>query len=135
MGGPRAPWNEADLRARMDQYKAGGVSIINLMIGGFDDVIWGKPGADAQIEKFDFTVFNRELVGADYSRKTGPVYQMIWGRHMSAESAAAFSSLQTPASSANAAGTLSVLTAQTRRAKVARRSMDVLVQWFAVTAW
>jgi hypothetical protein len=52
-----------------------------------------------------------------------------------AASAAAFSSLQTPASSANAAGTLSVLTAQTRRAKVARRSMDVLVQWFAVTAW
>jgi mannonate dehydratase len=50
MGGPRAPWSEADLRVRMDQYKAGGVSIINMMIGGFDDVIWGKPGADAQIE-------------------------------------------------------------------------------------
>lgn len=50
MGGPKAPWSEEDLRARMDKYKAGGVSIINMMIGGFDDVIWGKPGADAQIE-------------------------------------------------------------------------------------
>ena len=50
MGGPRAPWEEADLRARMDRYKAAGITIINMMIGGFDDVIWGKPGADAQIE-------------------------------------------------------------------------------------
>jgi mannonate dehydratase len=50
MGGPRAPWEEADLRARMDHYKAAGITIINMMIGGFDDVIWGKPGADAQIE-------------------------------------------------------------------------------------
>lgn len=50
MGGPKLPWTEAGLRDRMDKYKAGGVSIINMMIGGFDDVIWGKPGADAQIE-------------------------------------------------------------------------------------
>ena len=50
MGGPRMPWEEADLRARMDQFKAAGLTIINLMIGGFDDVIWGKPNGDAQIE-------------------------------------------------------------------------------------
>ncbi len=50
MGGPKAPWEEAELRQRMDRYKAAGITIINMMIGGFDDVIWGKPGADAQIE-------------------------------------------------------------------------------------
>ena len=49
MGGPRIPWTEADLRARIDQFKAGGMTLYNLMISGFDDVIWGRPGADAQI--------------------------------------------------------------------------------------
>jgi hypothetical protein len=46
--------------------------------------------ADNQIAGFDFTVFNRELVGADYARRTGPVYQLIWGRHMSPQTAAMF---------------------------------------------
>jgi mannonate dehydratase len=50
MGGPRIPWEEADLRARMDQFKAAGIQIINMMIGGFNDVIWGRPGRDKQIE-------------------------------------------------------------------------------------
>ncbi len=35
---------------------------------------------DAQIAAFDFTVFDRPLVSTDYKRRTGPVYQLIWGR-------------------------------------------------------
>jgi hypothetical protein len=35
---------------------------------------------DSQITTFDFTVFDRPLTGADYKRRTGPVYQLIWGR-------------------------------------------------------
>ncbi|MGH9674519.1 MAG: hypothetical protein ACRD44_15170, partial [Bryobacteraceae bacterium] len=50
MGGPRIPWEEADLKARMDRFKAHGITIINMMISGFNDVIWGRPGADAQTE-------------------------------------------------------------------------------------
>jgi len=50
MGGPRSPWTEADLQSRMDRFKAAGITVINMMIGGIDDVIWGRPGADAQIE-------------------------------------------------------------------------------------
>ena len=50
-GGPRIPWDEADIRARIDAYKAGGLTLYNLMISGFNDVIWGRPGADAQIEQ------------------------------------------------------------------------------------
>lgn len=38
---------------------------------------------DDQINAFDFTVFDRPLTGADYRRRTGPVYQLIWGRHVS----------------------------------------------------
>ena len=37
---------------------------------------------DDQIPTFDYTVFNRPLTGADYKRRVGPVYQLIWGRHM-----------------------------------------------------
>jgi mannonate dehydratase len=48
LGGPKIPWTEADLRARLDAFETGGLSVINLMISGFDDVIWGRPGADAQ---------------------------------------------------------------------------------------
>ena len=34
----------------MDRYKSAGITVINMMIGGFNDVIWGKSNADAQIE-------------------------------------------------------------------------------------
>jgi mannonate dehydratase len=49
-GGPTIPWEEADIRGRMERFKAGGLTLCNLMISGFNDVIWGRPGADAQIE-------------------------------------------------------------------------------------
>lgn len=48
MGGGSAPWKEDDLRARMDRFKAAGVEIINMMITGFNDVIWGGPKAEEQ---------------------------------------------------------------------------------------
>jgi mannonate dehydratase len=34
----------------MDKYKAGGMQVINMIIGGINNVIYGKPGADAEIE-------------------------------------------------------------------------------------
>ena len=49
-GGPRIPWEEADIRSRIEGFKKGGITLCNLMISGFNDVIWGRPGADAQIE-------------------------------------------------------------------------------------
>jgi len=36
--------------------------------------------ADNEVAGFDYTVFDRGLTGTDYQRKTGPVYQLIWGR-------------------------------------------------------
>jgi mannonate dehydratase len=50
MGGPRIPWEEAELRSIMDQYKAAGLTVCNMMISGFHDVIYGKEGRDQQIE-------------------------------------------------------------------------------------
>ena len=46
---------------------------------------------DKEIGAFDFTVFDRdELTAADYRRRTGPVYQLIWGRHMGPATVDAF---------------------------------------------
>jgi hypothetical protein len=45
---------------------------------------------DGQIEAFDFTVFDRPLAGQDYMRRTGAVYQLIWGRNMTPETAEKF---------------------------------------------
>jgi hypothetical protein len=45
---------------------------------------------DSQVEGFDYNVFSRPLAGPDYARRIGPVYQLIWGRHMSGEAASAF---------------------------------------------
>jgi mannonate dehydratase len=50
MGGPPSPWTEESLRTIMDKYKAGGVQVINMMIGGLNNVIWGRPGADTEIQ-------------------------------------------------------------------------------------
>lgn len=50
MGGPRTPWTEESLRQIMDRYKAGGIAVINMMIGGLNDVIHGGPNRDREIE-------------------------------------------------------------------------------------
>lgn len=37
---------------------------------------------DTEIANYDYSVFDRALTGADYRRRTGPVYQLIWGRNI-----------------------------------------------------
>ncbi|MFN0119768.1 MAG: mannonate dehydratase [Blastocatellia bacterium] len=51
MGGPPMPWTEQMLRERLDRFKAGGLTIINMMIGGFPNTLYGRPGRDEEIEK------------------------------------------------------------------------------------
>ena len=50
-GGPPIPWEEADLRARIERLKAEGLTLYNLMISGFRNTIYGRPGRDEEIEK------------------------------------------------------------------------------------
>ena len=50
-GGPRIPWEEADLRARIARLKEQGLTLYNLMIGGFRNTLYGGPGRDEEIEK------------------------------------------------------------------------------------
>jgi mannonate dehydratase len=51
MGGPPIPWQEEQIRSAMDRLKAGGLALGNLMIAGFPNTLYGRPGRDEEIEK------------------------------------------------------------------------------------
>jgi len=50
-GGPQIPWTVDQLRPIVDKLKAGGVALGNLMIGGFTNTLYGRPGRDEEIDK------------------------------------------------------------------------------------
>ena len=50
-GGPLIPWQESEIRSMMDRLKAGGLSLGNMMISGFPNTLYGRPGRDQEIEK------------------------------------------------------------------------------------
>jgi hypothetical protein len=45
---------------------------------------------DDQMDDFDYTIFDRPLTGEDYVRRKGPVYKLIWGRHITPAGAEKF---------------------------------------------
>ena len=49
-GGARIPWQEADIRARIERLKAGGLTLYNMMIAGFPNTLYGRPGRDEEID-------------------------------------------------------------------------------------
>ena len=51
MGGPRIPWEESQIRSIMDRLKSGGLALGNMMIYGFPNTLYGRPGRDEEIEK------------------------------------------------------------------------------------
>jgi mannonate dehydratase len=51
MGGPPIPWQEAGIRSRMERLRAGGLTLGNMMIGGFTNTLYGRPGRDEEIDK------------------------------------------------------------------------------------
>src|SRR6185436_19039475 len=56
MGGPQIPWEESRLRSVMEQIKAAGLTLGNMMIYGFPNAIYGRPGRDEEIEKVQQSV-------------------------------------------------------------------------------
>jgi len=51
MGGGPLPWSEESLKTTVNKFKSEGLSITNMMIGGFPNTIYGRDGRDAEIEK------------------------------------------------------------------------------------
>ncbi len=48
--GPRIPWTESQIKSIRDSLKSGGLTLGNMMIGGFPKTIYGRPGRDKEIE-------------------------------------------------------------------------------------
>ncbi len=62
-GGPRMPWEEDTLRTFVERLKTGGLSLGNMMIAGFPNTLYGRPGRDDEIEKFKASVRAAGKVG------------------------------------------------------------------------
>ncbi len=63
MGGPPMPWTEDVLRERMNRFAAQGLTIINMMIGGFPKTLFGQPGRDEEIEQVKASIRAAGKVG------------------------------------------------------------------------
>ncbi len=63
MSGPPIPWLEPDLRALIDKLKTGGLALGNMMITGFPNTLYGKPGRDEEIEKIQQSIRAAGRVG------------------------------------------------------------------------
>lgn len=50
MGGPERPWTEEVLNKIIKRFEANGLQVINMMIGGFPNAIYGRKGRDEEIE-------------------------------------------------------------------------------------
>lgn len=51
MVGPKIPWEESQIRALIEGLKRGGLILGNLMIWGFTNTLYGRPGRDEEIQK------------------------------------------------------------------------------------
>jgi mannonate dehydratase len=71
MGGPQIPWKAEDLRKTMDKYKANGLTVINMMIGGHPNCIYGREGRDEEIAKIKESIVAAGAVGL-------PVIEYNW---------------------------------------------------------
>lgn len=63
MSGPPIPWKAEDLKETMDKFKSNGLTVINMMIGGFNNVILGREGRDEEIEKVKQSLIAAGAVG------------------------------------------------------------------------
>jgi len=77
-GGPPIPWEESRLREQMDRIKAAGLNLGNLMIAGFNNAIYGRPGRDEEIEKVIASIQAAGKVGL-------PVVEYNWYAHRAIE--------------------------------------------------
>jgi mannonate dehydratase len=72
------PWTESKLRDLMDQLKSGGLTCGNIMISGFNNAIYGRPGRDEEIEKVKASIEAAGKVGL-------PVVEYNWYAHRAME--------------------------------------------------
>jgi mannonate dehydratase len=72
------PWQQAEIRARIERCKSAGLTLYNLMIGGFSNAIYGRPGRDEEIEKVQQSIRAAGSAGL-------PVIEYNWYAHRAME--------------------------------------------------
>ena len=77
-GGGPIPWDEARLRTMMDRLTKNGLTLANLMIAGFPNAIYNRPGRDADIEKVIQSIRAAGKAGL-------PVVEYNWYAHRAME--------------------------------------------------
>ena len=77
-GGGRIPWEEGRLKEMMDRLKTNGLTLANLMISGFPNAIYNRPGKDADIENVIQSIRAAGKVGL-------PVVEYNWYAHRAME--------------------------------------------------
>src|SRR5579863_7277239 len=55
-GGPRMPWDTAELQAFADKLKTGGLTLGNMMIAGFPNTLYRRPGREQEIEQIKTSI-------------------------------------------------------------------------------
>jgi len=70
----RIPWQETDIRAQVERFKAAGLTLYNIMIDGFSNAIYGRPGRDEEIEKVQQSIRAAGKAGL-------PVVEYNWFAH------------------------------------------------------
>jgi mannonate dehydratase len=63
VNGPAIPWTTEGLGAIMDRFKSEGLTIINMMVTGYPNTIYGREGRDAEIEKVKESLIAAGKVG------------------------------------------------------------------------
>ena len=77
-GGPRIPWEVSQLNEQMERLKSWGLNLGNLMIAGFNNAIYARPGRDEDIEKV--------IASIQAAGKAGlPVVEYNWYAHRAME--------------------------------------------------
>jgi mannonate dehydratase len=71
LNGPPIPWKQEDLRAVMDKHKAAGLTVLNMMITGFNNAIYGREGRDEEISKIKESIVSAGAAGL-------PVIEYNW---------------------------------------------------------
>jgi mannonate dehydratase len=86
MGGPPMPWTEDKLRPVVERCKSGGLSVGNMMIGGFQKTLYGQPGRDEEIEQVKQSIQAAGKVGVPvveynfYAHRAMEGYYEVIGR-------------------------------------------------------
>jgi mannonate dehydratase len=77
-GGPRIPWEASQLIEQRERLKSWGLTLGNLMIAGFNNAIYARPGRDEDIEKV--------IASIQAAGKAGlPVVEYNWYAHRAME--------------------------------------------------